>query len=49
MVYDMAKVNSPPNRKPINDKERIDILEYYLSIILKTLKIEDTDNNIKWG
>jgi hypothetical protein len=44
----MAKINRPKDEKPKNDKERLKLLEYYMAIVLRSLKIEDTENDVKW-
>ena len=37
------------SRKPANMQEDIDFLKFYLAKCVKALKIEDTDNDPKWG
>jgi len=49
MEFDMPKVKRPDlKRKPVNDKERIERLEFYVAKLLKNAKIIDVDADPTW-
>jgi len=45
----MPKVKRPDlKKKPVNDKERIDRLEFFVAKLLKNAKIIDADKDSTW-